>query len=134
MNIQPLSAGDKFQLSEDYVKSWSNYRGDVTTQTYPRGLVFTLVNYTSHYQKTKLRLKTIVANPIIKECYEGIDDKLYMSTSTYRSKTSKSPKTLVLSGKAQIIDFFKKVQSFDEEYLRITGQYYRTYNESGKIL
>ena len=127
MNIQPLRAANKFQLSEDFVQVWKNYRGE-TTQTYPKGLVFTIVNYTSHYQKTKIRLKAIVNERIIKECYEGIDPKLYMNTSTHRGVTYKSPMTLVIHGAPAIIEFFKKLQSFDEEYLRITGQYYRTDN------
>lgn len=124
MNIQFLRAADKFQLTEDYVSSWSNWRGDVTKYTYPKGLVFTLVNYTSNYQSDSIKLKTIIDKKVVAECYNGIPESAYKVNYSWRS--SKTPKTIILSNLKEMKEFFSKLQSFDEEYLRITGQFYKT--------
>jgi len=122
MNIQFLRATDKFQLTEDYVQSWPDYRGSVHTITYPKGLVFTLVNYTSHYQSTSVYFKTIINKKVIAECYGNMPKESYSSTYSWRP-ADKTAKSLQITGIKEMTEFFSKLQSFDEEYLRITGSY-----------
>lgn len=104
-----ILATNKYQISSDVV---------IDGKRLPQGIVLTVTNFTSNFQYTKLKLRTIIAKPVINECYSHLNEDDYLNISYRRKRYAIS---YTIKGAVNVEKFLEYARPFNSDYVLITS-------------